>query len=177
VAVENGTHMTPNWIESPDGNQWTATRKGQYDIIIYQRGDAYHYRANKPKEGVAGRFADLHSAKIYCESFIGVAHTIPTALPIGTIIRTNGEGPYLITKILGPCHCPAYLDTINMCNPPQAPEHYHLTMRHQTRNTDGYLNDMAVKNGQIINVHRGPADIRIIGREAVAHVAEQLSLF
>jgi hypothetical protein len=165
------------WIESPDGNEWTATRKGHYDAIIFKRDETYHYRVNKNNEGVAGRFADIHTAKIYCESFIGVAHTIPTALPIGTIIRTNGEGPYLITKILGPCHCPSYLNTINVKNPPMSPEHYHITMRHQTRNTDGYLNDMAIKNGVIINVHRGPADLEIVGREAGAYVAEQLNLF
>ena len=103
--------------------------------------------------------------------------SIPQILPPGTILKSNGEGPYLVTKVYGPCQCPNFIDTLNMDRPPPSPEHYHVEMTHQGLNAKAGLSYLALRDGQILDVHRGPADIRIIGREAVAYVAEQLSLF
>lgn len=46
----------------------------------------------------------------------------------GEVVCTNYDtGPYQIVDIQGPCCCPAYLDQIDMANPPPSEAHYHLT--------------------------------------------------
>lgn len=49
--------------------------------------------------------------------------------PAAIISTSYGTGPYRITKMIGPCTCPTYVDTINCSNPPKTREHYHLVCR------------------------------------------------
>lgn len=45
----------------------------------------------------------------------------------GMLIKTNyGTGPYRIISVKRGCTCPSYLDSINLRDPPDRPEHIHI---------------------------------------------------
>lgn len=47
---------------------------------------------------------------------------------VGVTVRTSyGSGPYVVTKVHGPCRCASYLSELNDLHPQPSPSHYHLS--------------------------------------------------
>lgn len=50
-------------------------------------------------------------------------------LAVGALVRTSyGTGPYVVTRVSGPCTCPEYVRSLDGDQTPSEP-HYHLECR------------------------------------------------
>lgn len=62
----------------------------------------------------------------------------------GMVVKTNyGTGPYRLTEVIRGCTCPAYLDEIEMDDPPSSSPHLHLICQRlgaHPRESPCYLN-------------------------------------